>query len=110
VAGSCPLTGAPRAAAPSGLAAGGRPLRAVAGGCPLQATAGEGPRRSWPPLAGGLVVVGRPFAGGPWLQSTAPLQMVRPCPTAPPPRCLRCENAARTRRTILCDSISSDAV
>ncbi|RZR99484.1 hypothetical protein BHM03_00029038 [Ensete ventricosum] len=29
---------------------------------------------------------------------------------APPPRCLRYENAARTRRTILCDTISSHAV
>ncbi|RRT59941.1 hypothetical protein B296_00006073, partial [Ensete ventricosum] len=53
--------------------------------------AGDSPSRSrsclhgcchfgWLPLAGGLAVVGRPFAGGPWLQSAAPLQVVgRPC-------------------------------
>ncbi|RWW02372.1 hypothetical protein GW17_00034543 [Ensete ventricosum] len=99
--------GWPLAVAPCGRAAGSRPLQAgrsrscpravaaLAGGRPLRATAPTGDR---------------PFAGGPWLQSVAPLQVNGLCSTAPPPRCLHCENAARTRRMILRDTISSHAV
>ncbi|RZR72059.1 hypothetical protein BHM03_00010138 [Ensete ventricosum] len=46
------------------------------------------PGHGWPTLHGGW----------PWLA------------TPPPTRCLRCENTARTRRTILRDSISSHIV
>ncbi|RWV82801.1 hypothetical protein GW17_00055664 [Ensete ventricosum] len=61
-----------------------------------------------------------PPCRGPWLQSAAPcsqpgrgwpaLHVSWPWVATPPPRCLRCENVARTRRTILRDSISSHVV
>ncbi|RWV79886.1 hypothetical protein GW17_00058918, partial [Ensete ventricosum] len=84
--GQSPLAGTPRAAAPCDLAAGGNPLRASRSRlCPRAAVPCKG-----------LVAADRPFAGGPWLQLVVPLQVTRPCPIVPPPRCLRCENAART--------------
>ncbi|RZS01292.1 hypothetical protein BHM03_00031133 [Ensete ventricosum] len=73
-----------------------------------------------PPLAGAvglpfglaLAAASRPLTG-PWPRpgrGWPALHGSWPWLVAPPPHCLRCENAARTRRTILRDIISSHAV
>ncbi|RWW15774.1 hypothetical protein GW17_00020370 [Ensete ventricosum] len=91
----------------AGLAVGG-PLAAV----PLQARRGQSPLavgRWRSPLAGTpqatapcrLATVGRARGRLLPMRVAAPLQVAGPCPAAPPPRCLRCENTARTRRSYI---------
>ncbi|RZS04712.1 hypothetical protein BHM03_00035084 [Ensete ventricosum] len=70
-----PLVALQWATATCGLATADYPLRLCRG---QQALGGIGCSRS--PFAGGLAATGRPLAGGPWLQTNAPLQVVdRPC-------------------------------
>ncbi|RWV83824.1 hypothetical protein GW17_00054522 [Ensete ventricosum] len=66
------LAAAPASGRPCGLATSGSPLRA---GCNRLCLRGYY-TCGWLPLAGGMVAAGRPLALGPWLQSTAPLQVV----------------------------------
>ncbi|RRT40416.1 hypothetical protein B296_00014816 [Ensete ventricosum] len=70
-------------------------------------------KRRWPPFRAGPSRSQSPPCRAPWLRpgrGWLALHGGWPWLAAPPPRCLRCENIARTRRTILCDSISSHAV
>ncbi|RWW35720.1 hypothetical protein BHE74_00059317, partial [Ensete ventricosum] len=93
-------------------------------GCPLWPCSGQPPPAAWPqalPTSAGTAPVGANHARGrPHLLEAAPCNRPsRGWPTlhggwpwlaAPPPCCLRCENAARMHRTILRDSISSHVV
>ncbi|RWV93825.1 hypothetical protein GW17_00043688 [Ensete ventricosum] len=98
------------AATPAAGVAAPADYRTGRGWQPLAGTLQSARRRRWPPFRAGPGHNQPSPCRGPWPRGWLALHRGCPWLAAPPPRYLRCENIARTRRTILRGTISSHVV